>query len=44
MCSANEVASFIIFDILILLTYWFGVVLFSRDEKEYMFNLAEKVI
>ena len=43
-CGGSNLASFIIFDILILLTYWFGVILFSHNENEYMFTLAEKVI
>ena len=43
-CSENVVFISIFYDILILLTYWFGLILFSHNEKDSVFNLAEKVI
>lgn len=43
-CSENVIFSLVNVDILILLTYWFGLILFSGEEKEHMYNLAEKVI
>ena len=42
-CSMHLISSFILTDLLLLASYLFGLVLFSRDETEYLSNLAERV-
>ena len=43
VCTEHVISSFVFFDLLLLVTYWFGLYLFSRGETEYLSNLAEKV-
>ena len=42
-CDMHIISSFILLDILLLASYFFGLYLFSRGETEYLSNLAEKV-
>ena len=42
-CRSNVVVLLVVLDITVLITYWFGLILFSGEEKEYTLNLAEKV-
>lgn len=37
------ISAFVLTDILLLSSYFFGLYLFSREETEYLSNLASKV-
>ena len=42
-CENHVISAFILTDILLLSSYFFGVYLFSRDEAEYLSKLADQV-
>ena len=42
-CSEHLISSFILSDLLLIITYLFGLYVFSRGETEYLSNLAGKV-
>ena len=42
-CENRFIATFILLDILTITSYTFGIYLFSKGEKEYLFTLAGKV-
>lgn len=42
-CEEHVISAFVLTDILLLSSYCFGVYLFSREETEYLSNLASKV-
>jgi len=43
LCSNNLVSSYIILDFLVLISYLYGLYLFSKSETEYLLRLAENV-
>ena len=43
MCSNNVVSSYIILDVLIVVSYFYCLYLFSKSETEYLLRLAENV-
>ena len=43
MCNRHIISNFVLPDLLLLASYLFGLYLFSKDETEYLSNLAEKV-
>ena len=42
-CEEHVISSFILLDIVVLVTYFYGVYLFARGETEYLFGLASHV-
>ena len=42
-CEDHVISAFLLTDILLLASYIFGLYLFSREETEYLSNLASKV-
>jgi hypothetical protein len=42
-CEDHAISAFVLTDFLLLASYAFGVYLFSREETEYLSNLASKV-
>ena len=42
-CTDHLISTFVLLELLVWVTYWFGVFLFSRQETEYLITLAEKV-
>ena len=42
-CEEHVISAFILTDCLLLASYLFGLYLFSREETEYLSNLASKV-
>jgi len=42
-CENHVISAFILTDILLLCSYFFGIYLFSRDEAEYLSKLADQV-
>ncbi len=42
-CEEHVISAFILTDMLLFASYFFGLYLFSREETEYLSNLASKV-
>lgn len=42
-CEEHVISAFVLTDFLLIASYLFGLYLFSREETEYLSNLASKV-
>ncbi len=42
MCQDHIISSYILPDLLLLASYFFGLYLFSKGETEYLSNLADR--
>ncbi len=43
-CEEHVISAFILTDILLIASYFFGIYLFSREEAEYLSKLADQVL